>query len=112
MQRDITIGLNRTGMQASPFEAGEMLKSMDLAPLPAELDRDDPRLMAAAGLRGEYGETAVPVGTVPPPMSLKAVVGTAKQALAGNHMHVLLDKLGERAAYERTGTRLYDAFLQ
>ena len=31
------------------------------------------------------------------------------QALAGKRVHVLLDKLGERMAFERTGVRLYEA---
>src|SRR5690606_13582743 len=38
--------------------------------------------------------------------------GTAVKALTGKKMHVLLDKLAERAAFERTGTRLYDMMLQ
>jgi hypothetical protein len=78
----------------------------------ASLDRDDSRILAAAELRSDYIASAEPLGSMPPPMSVKGVVGAAKEALAGNRLHVLLDKLGERAAYERSGTRLYDAFLQ
>ncbi len=33
------------------------------------------------------------------------------QKLMGRHAEVLIDKLGGRLAFERTGTRLYDAFV-
>ena len=117
MPNEITIGLNRTGMQASPHEAGELLETLEMGPepmqaVPSYSDRDDPRIQAAADLRLDYAQAADPVGSVPPPMSLKGVVGSAKEMLQGNRMHILLDKLGERAAFERSGTRLYDAFLQ
>lgn len=106
MQDKISIGMNRTGMKASPLIADELLEQMELqdsAPMPA-IDAD--------ALRRAYREDAEPVGSVPPPTSLKGVFGAAKEALAGHRMHVLLDKLGERAAYERAGVRLYDAMLR
>jgi hypothetical protein len=106
MQDKITMGMNRTGLKASPLVAGELLEQMDLqetSPMPA-IDAD--------ALRRMYREDAEPVGSVPPPTSIKGVFGAAKEALSGHRMHVLLDKLGERAAYERAGVRLYDAMLR
>lgn len=105
MQRDITIGLNRTGMKASPVVAGELLEALDLQ------ESAPPPEITAADIRSGYLDEAEPVGSVPPPMSIKGVVGAATQALAGNRLHVLLDKLGERAAFERSGVRLYEAML-
>lgn len=35
----------------------------------------------------------------------------AFQMLKGDSPHILLDKLGERLAFERTGARLYDALI-
>lgn len=105
MQDKITMGLNRTGLKASPLIADELLEQLDLqddVPAPA---------IDAHALRRAYREAAEPVGSVPPPASLKGVFGAAKEALSGHRMHVLLDKLGERAAFERAGVRLYDAML-
>lgn len=106
MQDKISIGLNRTGLKASPLVADELLELMDMqerVPEPA-IDADT--------LRRAYREEAEPVGSVPPPATIKGVFGAAKEALSGHRMHVLLDKLGERAAYERASVRLYDAMLR
>lgn len=105
MQDNISMGMNRTGLKASPLIADELLEQIDLhtgAPTPA---------VDAHALRRAYRETAEPVGSMPPPTSIKGAFGAAKEALSGNRMHVLLDKLGERAAFERAGVRLYDAML-
>lgn len=105
MHKDISIGLNRTGMKASPMAAGELLESLDLqdgAPAPR---------IGADEIRADYLGEAEPVGSVPPPTSVKGVFGATAEALRGHRMHVLLDKLGERAAFERSGVRLYEAFL-
>jgi hypothetical protein len=48
---------------------------------------------------------------MPPPASLKGAAKTMVKALQGEQANVLLDKLGERLAFERTGVRLYDAVL-
>jgi ferritin-like protein len=106
MQDKISMGMNRTGLKASPLVADELLELMEMqddVPAPA-IDAD--------ALRRAYRDEAEPVGSVPPPASLKGVFGAAKEALSGHRMHVLLDKLGERAAYERAGVRLYDAMLR
>ena len=54
---------------------------------------------------------ADPVGSVPVPGSLKGAAKTGMQKLMGRKPEVLLDKLGARLAFERAGTRLYDALL-
>jgi hypothetical protein len=49
-----------------------------------------------------------------PPGTVRAPVGVAKSApgmLSGDRMQVLMDKLAERAAFERGGVRLYDALM-
>lgn len=105
MHRNISIGLNRTGMKASPMIAGELMESLNLqeeVPAPA---------IGANDIRSDYNEQAEPVGSVPPPTSIKGVFGAAAEAVLGNRLHVLLDKLGERAGFERAGVRLYDALL-
>ena len=106
MENEIPTGTNRTGMKASPSDARELLEVRELqASVPApELDH--------VALRAGYLVEAEPVGSMPPPPTLKGMAGTAMKALSGKKMPVLLDKIAERAAFERTGTRLYDMMLQ
>lgn len=100
-----TLGLNRTGIGTSPIDSKEMIEGVDLGPLTP----GGPEI--AAEVRREYAETEETVGSVPPPTTLKGVVVTAAEAIKGNSPVVFLDKLGERLAFERTGTRLYEAIL-
>lgn len=67
--------------------------------------------ISAAQLRMEYMRESEAVGSVPPPTSVRGMVGATAQALAGHRMHVLLDRREERAAFERSAVRLYDAML-
>jgi rubrerythrin len=48
---------------------------------------------------------------VPLPGSAKGMLKTALNKLVGVSPEVLIDKLGERLAFERGGVRLYDALL-
>jgi rubrerythrin len=90
MESRTELGTNRTGMQISP-DADDMLENIKLT----KPRRGDERGMAK--IRAEYGAEADPVGTLPDPQE--------------GAMAVLMDKLGERLAFERSGTRLYDALL-
>lgn len=98
------VGQNRTGVQRSPRMTAEMADCTQ-----AVASHYDP--LALAPERAELGEKAPPVGTMPPPATLKGVASTAVQALKGEKATVLLDKLGERLAFERTGVRLYEAVM-
>ena len=105
MDNEIHTGKNRTGMKTSPVHSRELLEVREMT-VPPNPERD------AVAIRAEYLAEAEPVGSMPPPPTLRGMAGTAVKALTGKKMHVLLDKMGERAAYERTGTRLYDMMLQ
>jgi len=105
MDKRIHIGMNRTGMKASPLDAGDLLEGLALQDTTPQPD------IGADDIRAGYARDGDTVGSMPPPTSLKGIVGTITDSLSGQRLHVLLDKLGERAAYERTGTRLYDAML-
>lgn len=106
MQPEITLGKNRTGLKASPIDAGELREQQGY-----QLTTGTPPI-SADRLRMDYMREAEAVGSVPPPTSVKGMVGATAQALAGHRMHILLDKLAERAAFERSGVRLYDAMLR
>jgi rubrerythrin len=62
--------------------------------------------------RQHYIAEAETVGSMPPPQAVsKRTASRAKDTASDAGMTVLLDKLGERIAFERTGTRLYSALI-
>ena len=97
---------NRTGIAASPKNAKQLIDDARAFPPSTGADPTE-----ASEMRREYILEAPVVGTVPPPSSLRAMGTTVVQALRGNKASVLLDKLGERLAFERTGVRLYESLL-
>jgi ferritin-like protein len=107
-QREAGLGPNKTGIATSPVDIEKMLAGMD-SKFSMPTSEGDERAMAK--MRSSYIETAEPVGSMPPPATLRGAAKTAAKALKGERPQLLLDKLGERLAFERTGTRLYDAFI-
>lgn len=98
---------NRTGLQRSPIDASQMV-SMPPGFVPDMLADDH----SADRMRAGYIDDGDTLGSVPAPATLKGVVNAGVQALSGNRMQALMDKLGERLAFERAGTRLYQAALR
>jgi hypothetical protein len=98
-------GTNRTGIATSPVDSKEMIEGSQRA---STSDGGPERIMA---FRADLSQDAPPQGTMPPPASLKGAAKTALKALQGEKANVLLDKLAERLAFERSGVRLYDAVL-
>lgn len=113
-------GMNRTGIATSPIDSKRTIEAAERAVKAAEQARDP---TAPAGARGPLDGKAIehervlwardadPVGSVPPPGTLKGIAKTVLEALKGRKPSVFIDKLGERLAYERTGTRLYEALI-
>lgn len=99
------VGMNRTGIQMSPIDSKAM-QEFDPA-LAAEAGDES----ALAQLRSPYIVDADALGSVPLPGTISGAVGMGISMLKGDSPQILLDKLGERLAFERTGTRLYDAFI-
>jgi bacterioferritin (cytochrome b1) len=93
---------NRTGMQTSPELAEELIEGASSA---APSSEGGPENLAE--YRIDYIAERFPLGSMPAmPVSEEA---DATEEEAG--MAVLLDKLSERLAFERMGTRLYEALL-
>jgi hypothetical protein len=99
------LGANRTGMQTSPGMAKEMLDNTELR-IPESMD---PQPLAET--RAEYIREADPLGSVPPPATMKGMAKSGLKMMTGNRPQAFVDKLAERLAYERGGTRLYDAAI-
>jgi rubrerythrin len=100
------IGANRTGIKTSPVQAQKMVEAAAAATPSASAGAS-----GLASVRIEESRTSEPVGTVPPPASLKGAAKAVVKAVKGEKMAVFLDLIGERLAFERSGVRLYDALL-
>jgi rubrerythrin len=101
------MGMNRTGIDMSSEGADKMTEAVGEFP-----PTSNGTQVAMADLRMPYLTDADPIGTVPIPGTVKGVAKAGIQKLLGRHAEVLIDKLGGRLAFERTGTRLYDALIE
>jgi ferritin-like metal-binding protein YciE len=103
------LGANRTGMLMSPQLSEAMLDGV------AQMDGIEGTQVLSeqplAAMRLEYIEEADALGSVPPPPTLKGVAKSGAKMMAGHRPQAFIDKLAERLAFERGGTRLYDAVL-
>ena len=102
-----TTGPNRTGSAVNPDDINRMLEAVD--ELSPQVPIDTGPIQAE---RLRYMAEADSIGSIPPPASL--VKGSVKKGVAmlnGVSPTLFMDKVGERIAFERTGTRLYDALI-
>ena len=104
MREPTHLGTNRTGVKMSPKDAQTMQEFAEKTPATQSED-------SIAVLRGIAIAEAESVGSVPVPGTIKGVVKTGASMLKGQKPEVLIDKLGERLAFERTGARLYEAMI-
>lgn len=119
MENRTHLGHNRTGIQSSPLDTADMRADADeisdalASPAvdAAEITGDMRAGLADAQLRQAYAADADALGSVPLPMTLTGVAKSGAAMLTGKRPQVLMDKLGERLAFERSGVRLYDALL-
>ena len=100
------VGMNRTGIQMSPVDSRAM---QDAEQTMAGVDTGDESAMA--DMRTDYIINADALGSVPLPATFSGAFNMGVHMLKGDSPQILLDKLGERLAFERTGTRLYDALI-
>ena len=106
MKNPTDMGMNRSGLATAPVMAPSML---EVPSLTHPSHRGDEALIAderiAYSLQGE------PAVTMPPPGSFKEIANATVKLLKGETAAVLVDKLGERLAFERSGVRLYEALI-
>jgi rubrerythrin len=99
-------GANRTGIATSPIHGPETIEGAK-----AGTPSPSPQAAGLLAARVSYAKQVDPVGTMPIPTTFKSLAEATKQMLKGNKPMVFLDLLGERLAFERTGTRLYEGLL-
>lgn len=111
MAKSTQMGMNRTGAQMSPVDVRQMqqdagnLSSLQDTQVTVGSEFD------AVEMRLKYIQEADPVGSVPLPGTVKGALKAGMRKLGGRNAEVLIDKLGERLAFERSGTRLYEALI-
>ncbi|WP_333876919.1 ferritin-like domain-containing protein [Methylobacter sp.] len=99
-------GLNKTPTQLHPVMTQSMVDGYEEFPPHAEDIAID-----AFTMRKKYIQNSEQLGSVPLPNTLRGAVSLSVQAIQGNSPSILIDKLGQRLAYERSGVRLYDALI-
>lgn len=109
MEDPTELGRNRTGLAMSPLHSELIVRTAEVEALAAQANAPESLLMAE--LRREYINEADALGSVPPPTTLKGAAKAGVGAVKGQRMQAFIDKVAERMAYERGGTRLYDAAL-
>jgi rubrerythrin len=102
-----TLGQNRTGAAVHARGISRMLEAVE------ELSPQVP--ISTAPIEAERLRNiaeADTIGSIPPPAALmKGAVKKGVALMNGVSPSLLMDKVGERIAFERTGTRLYDALI-
>lgn len=99
-------GRNRTGIQTSPLDSRATERGAEKSE-PTSIGGES----LLAELRADVARQSEPVGTMPPPGTLKGIAKTAVTMLKGDNPQLFLNLLGERLAFERTGVRLYEAII-
>jgi rubrerythrin len=106
MSQKAGTGKNRTGAGAVPDRLDAMVAGTREFPPSSEGSARD-----IAAVRIAYAAESEPAGHVPPPLGPGKRVKTMAKETMGAPLTELVDRLGERLAFERTGTRLYEALL-
>jgi Ferritin-like domain len=106
MRQSAQQGRNRTGIMSASDRAAAMVEATREFPPSSGGDA-----RAIADLRMAYARNAEGFGETPPPSSLEGKAKATVASATGGQPTLLLDKLGERLAFEHAGARLYEALL-
>lgn len=100
------MSMNRTGAGLSPIDSAKLKEATQKMPSSPGRGKDE-----IARVRGTFVDESDHIGSIPPPATIKGAISTTLQALKGNRASVLLDRLGQRLAFERAGVRLYEGLI-
>lgn len=106
MKKKATRSFNRTGTELAPNRS-EQLEKFAHDQLP-DIKQDLSLLEEA---RESFVREASELGSIPMPAPTKHANSHLKEKSVDTQLGTLIDKLGERLAYERNGVRLYEAML-
>ncbi len=100
-----SMGANRTGIDMSPKDSAAMIEAARNFQ-PGKSDGND-----LAAIERSYIEESDAIGSVPVPGTAKGMMKALVEKLSGSHPEMFINKLGERLAFERSGVRIYEAFI-
>ncbi len=106
MATSAKLGTNFTGVQMSPKDTKSLLDAVEQ--FPPTVPGDSKGIMLERAKRAEEADR---IGSVPVPGSAKGMLKSTFDMALGKSPELLVDKLGERLAFERSGVRLYDAMI-
>lgn len=105
MEKSSQLGANRTGIDASPLDSKAMSDGIQ------KFHTTSGNANALHDLQRQYATDADPVGSVPIPGTPKGMLKSMMKKMSGNNPEMLVNKLGERLAFERSGVRVYETFI-
>src|SRR5690606_41504142 len=106
MATSAKVGANMTGVQMSPKDTKSLLEAVEQ--IRPDVHSASKAIKTERIVRNEEAER---IGSVPVPGSAKGMLKTTFDMALGKSPEILIDKLGERLAFERNGVRLYDAMI-
>ncbi|MAM89622.1 ferritin-like domain-containing protein [Allohahella sp. A8] len=108
MEKSTKMGTNLTGIDMSPIDSKRMIEGADKY---TSIDNKHEGGHSFEQIKRAYIQEADAVGSVPLPGSIKGAFKSMMDKLKGNNPEMLINKLGERLAFERTGVRFYESFI-
>jgi hypothetical protein len=110
MKQTPSIGMNRTGIASHEMRTKEMQAGMDeFAPSSRGSSVGADRIRILYARSAEKGSRGL--GSVPAPAGVKGKMKAAADVVLGHQPTLFMDKMSERIAFERTGTRLYEVLI-
>lgn len=105
MEKTTELGANKTGIDMSPLMSKDMIDTDGL--YMGKTNHAD----ELSEMQQFYLEDADALGSVPLPGTVKGAVKSTLKMATGKHPEALINKLGERLAFERSGTRIYEQLI-
>lgn len=106
MEKSTKLGENRTGIGKSPAHSKAMISGAEELTSSRGTNSHDMSSIDKLYIR-ESGR----IGSMPMPDTLRGALKSGMEKVTGRNPEVLLNKLGERLAFERTGVRLYESVI-
>lgn len=99
------MGMNRTGIDMSPVHSKAMRQ------IAGQQNASPATHKVMDQIRATYIAEGDAVGSVPLPGSFTGALSSFKEKVKGNAPELLINKLGQRLAFERAGIRLYEMLI-
>jgi rubrerythrin len=106
MEKSTQMGANRTGIDTSPFDSKTMMEGAENFFSTGGSDRN------MKTFKREFLGDVGTLGSVPLPGTPKGILKSTMKKISGHNPEMFINKLGERLAFERSGVRIYESFIE